>query len=183
MDAGNLPNSTNTWQVALAGLSFTVLAICETLLVFDVLSEYFDVYFDFYSDYHIELESLAVFSLGIGLIIVGTNFWRLLRENRGYQDMSGVARGEFLRVLNWQCNQWELTDSEREIALLLIKGLTIQEVANVRDTKTGTIKSQCNAIYRKSGVAGRNELAAYFMEDLLGGLDLTLRNGSDNKQK
>ncbi len=92
--------------------------------------------------------------------------------------MSGLATGEFLRVLEKQIEEWNLANSEREITLLLIKGLSIQEIADIRTTKPGTIKSQCNAIYRKAGVAGRNELAAYFIEDLMNGLDLTAVGGA-----
>ena len=57
--------------------------------------------------------------------------------------------------------------------MLLIKGLSIQEIADIRETKTGTIKSQCSAIYRKAEVKGRNELVAYFVEDLLSGESLS----------
>ena len=69
-------------------------------------------------------------------------------------------------------DDWNLSLSEREVALLLIKGLTIVEIAEVRNTMAGTIKSQSNAIYRKGAVNGRNELVAYFVEDLLCGQDL-----------
>ncbi len=154
-----------------------VLAVCETLLVFDVLSEYFGIEFNFYADYHIELESLAVFALGISLIIVSISFWRLLQENRDFRIILGLASGEFLRVLTLKFDEWELTESESEIALLLIKGLTIQEIAVVRNTRPGTIKSQSNAVYRKADVKSRSELVAYFVEDLLGGQDLTAGYG------
>ncbi len=151
-----------------------VLGISETLLVLDVLSENFGIGFDFYYDYHVALETVVVFILGFSLIIVGAAFWRILRENRNYRAMAGLASGEFLRVLDSKFSEWELSDSEREIALLLIKGLTIQEIADVRNTKPGTIKSQSNAVYRKADVKSRNELVAYFVEDLLSGQDLTI---------
>ncbi len=50
--------------------------------------------------------------------------------------------------------------------------ISIQEIADIIETKTGTIKSQCGAIYRKANVKGRNELVAYFVEDLLAGESL-----------
>lgn len=162
-------------QLLVSGISLIVLTISEMLLILDVVSESHGIGFDFYFDYHIEIETAAVFTLGIALIFLGSNFWRVLQENRGYRAMVGLASGEFIKVVDTKFDDWELSESEREIAFLLIKGLSIQEMANVRETKPGTIKSQGNAIYRKAGVKGRNELVAYFVEDLLGGLDLTTR--------
>lgn len=157
----------------MAGVSLFVLAISETLLILDVVSEAFGIGSDFYFDYHIEIETTAVFILGIAMVFVGANFWRILQENRIYREMAGLASGEFLQVVDSKFDDWALSESEREVAFLLIKGLSIQEIANVRDSKPGTIKSQGNAIYRKAEVKGRYELVAYFVEDLLGGFNLT----------
>ena len=153
------------------GLSFVVLIVCETLLIFDIMSEYFGIGFEFYFDYHIELEALAIFSLGICLIFVGVGLLQILKENRRYRASVKLASGEFLRVLFEKFEEWNFSASESEVALLLIKGLSITEISQVRSTMAGTIKSQSNAIYRKAGVKGRHELVAYFVEDLLSGQD------------
>jgi len=149
------------------------MVVSEIILIFDILSEFFGIYFEFFNDYHIELETLAVFTLGISLIIFGTGFWHLLRQNEDFRISIDLASGEFLRVLEEEFDQWDLTVSERQVGLLLIKGLTIREISGLRKTSEGTIKSQSNSIYRKAGVKGRNELVAYFIEDLLCGKDLT----------
>jgi DNA-binding NarL/FixJ family response regulator len=57
--------------------------------------------------------------------------------------------------------------AEREVALLLVKGLSSNEIATVRATSERTVRQQSQAVYRKAGVAGRAELAAFFLEDLL----------------
>ena len=155
----------------MSGISLIILAISETLLILDVVSELYGIGFDFYYEYHIEMETTAVFTLGIALIFVGVNFWKVLQQNKNYRALAGIASGEFIRIVDGKFDDWEFSESEREVAFLLIKGLSIQEIANVRDTQPGTIKSQGNAIYRKAGIKGRNELAAYFVEDLLGGLN------------
>jgi len=49
--------------------------------------------------------------------------------------------------------------SERDVALLSIKGVSISEIADMRQTRVGTIKAQNAAIYRKSGVSNRAERA------------------------
>ena len=161
------------WKIFPVGVSIVFMVVSEIILIFDILSEFFGIYFEFFNDYHIELETLAVFTLGISLIIFGTGFWHLLRQNEDFRISIDLASGEFLRVLEEEFDQWDLTVSERQVGLLLIKGLTIREISGLRKTSEGTIKSQSNSIYRKAGVKGRNELVAYFIEDLLCGKDLT----------
>lgn len=65
-----------------------------------------------------------------------------------------------------QLEKWKLTKSEKEIALLLLKGLSTKEIASLRQTSESTIKQQCNSIYQKSNLSGRSELSAFFLEDL-----------------
>ncbi|NNF80954.1 MAG: hypothetical protein HKN05_23270 [Rhizobiales bacterium] len=43
-------------------------------------------------------------------------------------------------------------------------GLSLAEIADIRNTKQGTIKTQCNAIYQKAGVTGRPQLLSLFIE-------------------
>ena len=62
---------------------------------------------------------------------------------------------------------WDLSPAERDVALLLLKGLSHKEVAQVRGTSERTVSQQARAIYRKGGLAGRAELSAFFLEDLL----------------
>jgi len=70
-------------------------------------------------------------------------------------------------AIDRQFDRWELTPAEREVCLLLLKGLSLREIAGVRATGERTAREQARAIYRKSGLAGRAELAAFFLEDLL----------------
>jgi len=70
-------------------------------------------------------------------------------------------------VIKWQFADWSLTPSEGEVALLILKGLSIKEISNARSTKEKTVRSQASAIYDKSNLSGRHELSAWFFEDLL----------------
>ncbi|MCA1767718.1 MAG: LuxR C-terminal-related transcriptional regulator [Idiomarina sp.] len=63
--------------------------------------------------------------------------------------------------------QWMFSPSEQEVALLLIKGLTFNEIAEVRNTKEKTVRQQASAIYSKSGLNGRNNLSAWLIDELL----------------
>ena len=66
-----------------------------------------------------------------------------------------------------QFGRWGLTPAEKEVALLLLKGLGHKEAALVLGRSERTVRQHAIAVYRKSGLAGRAELAAFFLEDLL----------------
>jgi DNA-binding CsgD family transcriptional regulator len=71
------------------------------------------------------------------------------------------------RAIRDQFEIWKLSGSEAEIALLMLKGLTQREIAHLRGSEGATVRQQAAAVYRKSGLANRSELGAYFLEDLL----------------
>jgi DNA-binding CsgD family transcriptional regulator len=66
-----------------------------------------------------------------------------------------------------QFSQWSLTEAEREVALLLLKGLSHKEIAVVRSVSERTVREQARAVYSKAGLTGRTALSAFFLEDLL----------------
>lgn len=77
------------------------------------------------------------------------------------------ASRTYTEVIQAQLTTWKFTPSEKEVALLLLKGLSFDEIATVRDTKEKTVRQQATAIYHKSGLSGRHEFAAWFFEDFL----------------
>lgn len=84
--------------------------------------------------------------------------WRA--ESKKYLD--GLSQ-----TIDSQLTNWKLTASEKEVAFLLLKGLSLKEVAEVRKTTEKTARTQSVSIYSKSGLSGRSELSAFFLEDLL----------------
>jgi DNA-binding CsgD family transcriptional regulator len=84
--------------------------------------------------------------------------WRT--ESRSLlQGLGEAIEGQFTR--------WNLTEAEREVALLLLKGLSSKEVASVRAVSERTVREQARSIYSKTGLSGRAALSAFFLEDLL----------------
>ncbi len=71
------------------------------------------------------------------------------------------------RVIEEQCNEWQLSTAEKEVALLLLKGLSLKEIAALRETAERTVRQQASTVYAKAGISGRAELSAFFLEDLL----------------
>ncbi len=84
--------------------------------------------------------------------------WR----NEAHEALQGLGA-----AIEKQCDRWALTDAERAVAMLLLKGLSMKEIADARGTAERTTRQQALAVYRKAGLAGRAELAAFFLEDLL----------------
>ena len=66
-----------------------------------------------------------------------------------------------------QFERWALSPAEKEVGLLLLKGLSHKEIAEVRSISEATARQQARAVYKKAGLSGRNDLAAFFLEDLL----------------
>jgi DNA-binding CsgD family transcriptional regulator len=127
----------------------------------------------------IELALMAV------AVVAATIFWsRFLairrRERRLLGDLDEARAeadkwkrdaGDLLRglgaAIDAQFDRWQLSAAEREVALLLLKGLAHKEIADLRHTTEKTVRQQGLAVYRKAGLSGRAELAAFFLEDLL----------------
>lgn len=70
-------------------------------------------------------------------------------------------------AIDAQFSRWSLTEAEREVALLLLKGLSLKEIAAVRATTERTVRAQARSLYGKAGLTGRAALSAFFLEDLL----------------
>ena len=81
-------------------------------------------------------------------------------------DMRELLKG-LGSAIDAQFDRWQLTAAEREIALLMLKGLSHKEIALARDTSERTIRQQAQSIYGKANLSGRAALSAFFLEDLL----------------
>jgi len=66
-----------------------------------------------------------------------------------------------------QLTDWQLTRAEKEVAMLLLKGFSLRELAELRGTSERTVRQQATRIYEKAGLGGRAELSAFFLEDLM----------------
>ncbi len=131
---------------------------------------------------HIAMElSIAIMSFAL-ITGLSVGVWRQSRSyNRLKAELASVsaptantlppavatARHELALVLKKQFEDWQLTQTEREVAMLLLKGLSFKEIASVRDTMEKTVRQQASTIYKKAEVTGRHAFSAWFIEDLL----------------
>lgn len=156
-----------------------LLAVVATLAVLDVLADWQSGG----SIGHMGLELLSIGTAALGMGWVWSDYLRLrgrlmeahrsLARARADAEIWRQLHAELVRGLSQAIDQqletWRLTPAEKEIAFLLLKGLSFKEIAAVRDASERTVRQQALAVYAKSGLAGRAELAAFFLEDLLPG--------------
>ncbi len=130
---------------------------------------------------HLVLEGTLMLTAGAGALHLFLRMRRARVEARLLARDVDTARAEAQRwrheardlleglgrSMGRQFDRWQLTPAERDVALLLLKGLSHREAARVRDTSERTVRQQAREVYRKAGLAGRSELAAFFLEDLL----------------
>lgn len=113
------------------------------------------------------MEIAACIGLTIGAVL-GIRAVMLARRSQNNAEQAlRAASGAFAAVVDEKFLQSELTQAEHEVAWLIIKGFPIKDAAALRGTSEGTIKSQCNAIYRKLDVTGRAQLLSLLVEDIL----------------
>ncbi len=128
------------------------------------------------------LFELALLSFGLSAVVY---FWLQWRDTGGKLVASraalaaGAAERDAWRArtekllaglgveIHSQFRRWGLTPAESETALLILKGYGHKEIAALQGKSERTVRQHAIAIYRKSGLSNRAELAAFFLEDLL----------------
>ncbi|WP_010419596.1 helix-turn-helix transcriptional regulator [Leptospira inadai] len=121
--------------------------------------------------------------LGISSIVIFVNLYlelsnarKLIKEaeislNRQTKKLNfprGTQLGEeFWSSVKRQFSRWELTPSEQELAKYLLRGFSNPQIAAIRKKSLRTIENQTLSIYRKTGMTGKLEFIAYFIEPLL----------------
>jgi len=88
-------------------------------------------------------------------------------ERDAWRDRAGRLLEGLSEAMSDQFVAWELTGAERETALMLLKGYSHKRIGKLTDRSERTVRQHAVAVYRKSGLAGRSELSAFFLEDLL----------------
>lgn len=111
-------------------------------------------------------------------------FWMRLRLSRQHErDLEGDLRKARAEMAQWQADQrellgnlrgaidrqfdrWEFSDTEKEIAYHLLKGLSMKDIAALKGSTPRSVTQQSYVLYHKAGLGGRAELSAYFLDTL-----------------
>lgn len=169
--ANDVPDS---WSAA-AGI--TMYGAIFTLIVLDLGQDYAEGA----GGLHVIMESgvLLLAATGISMILrqmyLARASVRMLQhdldlvrnESNRWREDSRILLEGLGKAIKQQLLRWELTAAESEVALLLLKGLSLKEIAAMRATSERTVREQARSVYRKAGISGRTALAAFFLEDLL----------------
>jgi DNA-binding CsgD family transcriptional regulator len=141
-----------------------ILALATLFFAYDIVADLLD---DSESLLHIVIELLVFIAISTVLLVELRRVSRLKAEVHQERDKTARLSGDLLAVMRGQFADWGLSPSECEVALLLIKGLSMKEISSAREVKEKTIRQQATSVYAKSGYAGRHELVAHFIEDLM----------------
>jgi DNA-binding CsgD family transcriptional regulator len=88
-------------------------------------------------------------------------------ERDAWRASAEAALAGLGKAIDERFSAWGLTPVEREIALLLLKGHSHKQIAYNTGRSERTVRQHAVAVYHKSGLNGRAELAAFFLEDIL----------------
>ena len=129
---------------------------------------------------HVAFE-VGLIAVGVGLALYLWRGWRGARgelarargaladraaDRDAWRHRAGGLLADLRRAIDDQLDAWQLTPAEREVAVHLLQGWSHKEIAHRTGRSEPTVRQHAVAAYRKAGVAGRAELAAFFLGDL-----------------
>jgi DNA-binding CsgD family transcriptional regulator len=164
-------------QSRIVGLFLALSAGIALILGCDMLADYRWAA----NSVHVQLEGVVIALALAGLALMSLQFRAIhlharrlscdlevaQREAEGFRKEAHDALRGLGEAIARQFTRWSLSPAEREVGLLMLKGLSHKEIAEVRSTSENTIRQQALAVYRKSGLRSRADLSAFFLEDLL----------------
>ncbi len=93
------------------------------------------------------------------------------KDSEAWRAKSRQLIAGLTQAIDEQLNDWNLTKAEKEVALMLLKGFSLKEIAILRNTTERTVRQQASSIYAKANLSSRAELSAFFLEDFLSPID------------
>lgn len=130
---------------------------------------------------HVIYEVLLILSAMATSVVLWHGWWRSRRtlsatrhmlaehaaERDAWRASAEAALAGLGRAIDERFASWGLTPAEREVALLLLKGQSHKQIAYATGRSERTVRQHAVAVYQKSHLGGRAELAAFFLEDLM----------------
>lgn len=165
----------------IAGDERTLRRILVAVLALTIIGGGIDLAFDAPSSWlstHVFYEVSLIFAASFASIWLWRGWWasqhRLVVAQRAMMEQAAErdawrksAEGLFAsfgKAIDDRLAQWGLTSVEREVALHLLKGKSHKQIAYATGRSERTVRQHAVAVYQKSGLRGRAELAAFFLE-------------------
>ncbi len=146
-----------------------VQSLCAAFFLWDVIEDIRPGGMASLTNLHIAVEAAAALALVSAIVFETRYLMRLMQRKAHLESQVSIAAGAFHEIMLAHFDAWGLTPSENDVALFAIKGLPIAEIARLRGSAEGTVKSQLNAVYRKAGVSGRGGLLGVLIDELVAG--------------
>lgn len=140
---------------------------CAGFFVWDVILDGGQLPGLFPLDIHFLIEAGAVLGLIAGIAVEIRVLFRLLSRKAHLERQVSMAQSAFHDVIEAHFEALALTAAEADIAWFTVKGLSIAEIAQMRGSAEGTVKSHLNAIYRKADVSNRGALLSLLIDELM----------------
>lgn len=158
--------------------------LLAVVLVATIVGGAIDLYLDAPESWrsaHVLYELLLIATALATSVVLWRGWWRSRRtlaeaqaalashaaERQAWRASAEAALADFAKAVDDRFVAWGLTPTERDIALRLLKGHSHKQVAFETGRSERTVRQHAVAVYHKSGLAGRAELSAFFLEDLL----------------
>ncbi|WP_106744387.1 helix-turn-helix transcriptional regulator [Yoonia maritima] len=93
----------------------------------------------------------------------------VLRNNAQGDDWRAARSqeiGAMSDAIALEFRAWGLSREEMDVAELLLKGASLNEIALDQRTSLTDIRDRAQAVYRKAGISDRVALSAYFLDSL-----------------
>jgi DNA-binding CsgD family transcriptional regulator len=137
---------------------------------------------------HVAFELATILASLVGAVLLWRGWWRAARDLAGsratlaatrrslaerqaerdrWRQNAEAAVAGFGHAVDDQFQVWHLTPTEREVAFLLLQGHGHKQIAGRTGRSERTVRQHAVSVYQKSGLSGRAELAAYFLQDLV----------------
>lgn len=148
----------------------------------------FDIIFDF--SHGMQIKHLIVEVIVLFMALIGLNYFisinskaskKKARELAQLSSDLGQQKAEVTELKNQvksykneirsdiqtTFKKWKLTQAERDVSVLLLKGMALKEIAEIRKSNERTVRAQCSSVYKKSKLKGRSQFSSYFLDGII----------------
>lgn len=116
---------------------------------------------------HLIFEGGAVIVLFFGIMTM-MQYTALLRDQNARAQRKLIAlKEDFDEYVMRRFAKWALTPAEKDVALLLLRGLSTADIAELRRSSVGTVKVHAHHVFGKAAVGSRVEFMALFMDEFI----------------
>lgn len=156
----------------IVGWLFGSTIVCFTFFSLDVTIDLFEhlkigMGYSGFELTHLIFEGISVITLGGCMFLLFDYLERLRKSEQDATESLTALRSDFDGLLQQRFEQWDFSSAERDVALLMLRGLSMTEIAELRETRSGTVKVQAHNVFKKSGVNSRVAFTSLFMEEFI----------------